>query len=118
MSKRDAKVTLREMLDFIEQAREISSGKRFEDLTVDVAFTRAAERLIELLGEAANRIPEELRSTAPAVPWASIIGMRNRLIHGYHAVDYQVVWNVLQNDLEPLERGVNELLRRLESGGL
>lgn len=39
MSKRDAKVTLREMLDFIEQAREISSGKRFEDLTVDVAFT-------------------------------------------------------------------------------
>jgi uncharacterized protein with HEPN domain len=87
MSRHDPKVTLREMPDFIAEARALLPGGKLVDLGSDMVFTRSAERLIELLGEAANRLPHELRAAARDVPWESIIGMRNRLIHGYNTVD-------------------------------
>lgn len=115
MSRHDPKVTLCEMLDFIAEARALLPGRKPNDLGSDMVFTRSAERLIELLGEAANRLPHELRAAAPDVPWGSIIAMRNRLIHGYNTVDYEVVWDTLQNHLESLEQGITDLLQKLES---
>ncbi|NJK93002.1 MAG: DUF86 domain-containing protein [Blastochloris sp.] len=61
-------------------------------------------RHIEIIGEAASRLSEETRSRQPEVPWRSLVGMRNLLIHGYFDVDWDQVWNVIAKDIGPLER--------------
>lgn len=70
-------------------------------------------RCIEIIGEAANHIDEEIVEANPDVPWPSIIGMRNNLIHGYNEVDYTFVWAVVENDLFRLEENAKAILREL-----
>jgi uncharacterized protein with HEPN domain len=68
----------------------------------------ALVRLLEVIGEAATRVPEEVQQHYRDIPWASIIGLRNRLIHGYDAVDLDIVWAILIGDLP-------ELITRLDT---
>ncbi|MGH9630217.1 MAG: HepT-like ribonuclease domain-containing protein, partial [Bryobacteraceae bacterium] len=65
---------------------------------------------IEIIGEAASRISAETRAQRPDIPWAAIVGMRNRLIHAYAEIDLEVVWSAVDNDLPRLMRIVEELL--------
>jgi uncharacterized protein with HEPN domain len=71
----------------------------------------AAVRLLEIVGEAASQVPQGERSRLPSVPWREAIGMRNRLIHAYTAVDHDVVWEVVADDLPVLIATLNEALR-------
>ncbi len=59
-------------------------------------------RLVEIVGEAASRVSVDGRAAVPQIPWKEIVGMRNRLTHGYDAVDLDILWNVIQDDLPPL----------------
>ena len=70
-------------------------------------------RCIEIIGEAANRIDEEIIKSHPDVPWPSIIGMRNNLIHGYNEVNYTFVWAVVENDLSNLDEKARAILKGL-----
>ena len=78
----------------------------------DVVLAAALERFVEIIGEAAGRVSDERKLAAPNIPWRQIVGMRNRLIHGYGAVDRDVLWNVVHDDLpgliEKLHRGLGE----------
>jgi len=58
--------------------------------------------LLEILGEAANRIPREEQARYPEIPWPQIIGLRNRLIHGYDSIDFDIMWQIVTIDLPPL----------------
>ncbi len=78
----------------------------------DGMMKRAFTRSLEIIGEAAKHIPEEIRQKAPAVEWRVIGRMRDRLTHAYFGVDYRVVWEVLQNDVPVLDRDVRQLLIR------
>jgi uncharacterized protein with HEPN domain len=62
----------------------------------------ALVRLMEVVGEAATQIPEEFRARYPEVPWRDVADLRNRLIHGYDAVDFDILWAIIQRDLPPL----------------
>ncbi len=70
----------------------------------------AATRLVEIVGEAAAKISPEIQAKYPSIPWSQIIGMRNRLIHGYDAVDLDVLWDTLEVDLPSLIAELNKIL--------
>lgn len=79
-------------------------GRTRADLDGDRQLNLSLVRLLEIVGEAANRVPRDVQAHYKDVPWPAIIGLRNRLIHGYDAVDLEVVWHIVREDLEPLIR--------------
>ena len=68
------------------------------DLDADRLLALALVRLLEIIGEAAARVPAEERARRPGVPWSSIVSLRNRLIHGYDDIDHDIVWKVVTTD--------------------
>jgi uncharacterized protein with HEPN domain len=111
MSTSDVLTTLHELRDFAQEAAEIATGRTRADLDQDRGFRRHAERIVELIGEAANRLPEDVQAQYPAVPWRQIIGMRNWLAHGYDGVDYEIVWDVLATHAPALVKEVEAILK-------
>ena len=67
-------------------------------MTAQLALTQ----LIEIVGEAAHRISAETQQTHPEIPWAQIVGMHNRLIHGYDVIDWNLLWDTITHELPPL----------------
>jgi uncharacterized protein with HEPN domain len=91
MSARDPQATLRQIQDAAQRLQMICADKTLETLMADWQATAALERFLEILGEGVKRLPIELRSRYPSVPWKEIAGTRDHLSHGYDDVDYQVL---------------------------
>lgn len=89
-------------------------GRSRGDLDTDRLLALALVRLLEITGEAAGRFPAEEQTRRPGIPWPSIVGLRNRLIHGYDNIDYDIVWQIVTTDLPPL---ASELTRSLPDHG-
>jgi uncharacterized protein with HEPN domain len=102
MSQHDDHVRLRHMLDSGQEALDLIRGKQRVDLKSDHVLELALTRLLEIIGEAANRVSAETQQRYPQIPWRAIIGLRNRLIHGYDAVDLDILWDIVQYDLPHL----------------
>ena len=88
---RTVKDFLLDMLNAIEEVEEFTKGLTFEDFVKDRRTINAVIRSLEVLGEAARRIPEEMRTRYSVIPWRGITGMRDKLIHSYNGVDFTVV---------------------------
>ncbi len=102
---------LHDMLDFLRRVVRRAEGKRFEDLADDeYALGDLLVRPLEVVGEAANHVSAECRSQHPEIEWARIVGLRNRLIHGYTDVDWQVVWKIATVDVPVLIKQVELIL--------
>src|SRR4030042_3664678 len=110
MSKRDPEVALRQILAYARETVEISKSKSRQDLDHDRLLNLALTRLLEMLGEAANRVPEEVRAQHPDLPWLQMIAARNRLIHGYDSVDFDILWAMVKKDLPGLIVQMEEIL--------
>ena len=110
MSKHDPRVTLLQLYDFTKEGIDLANQGSLTRLDLDRAYLRAAERIIYLIGEAASRLPEELRSAHREIPWAQIIGMRMRLAHGYESISKQILWGALNDDLVVLAKSIEPLL--------
>jgi uncharacterized protein with HEPN domain len=111
MSKHDIDVILNQIRSHAKEAVEISRSKNREDLDSDRLLNLALTRLLEIIGEAANRIPDSYQDEHPEIPWIQIIGARNRLIHGYDNIDFDILWNIIQQDLPPLINLLDKLLQ-------
>ncbi len=102
MPQHDPQTRLRHMLQYARQAVALMHGKFRSDVDTDRALGLATLRCVEIIGEAASCIPILFRQQHPQIPWAQIIGTRNRLIHGYDLVDYDIIWSTETDDLPSL----------------
>jgi uncharacterized protein with HEPN domain len=101
MSNEDM-VRLKHMLDAAKKAIEFTKSSKRSDLESDEQLSLAVVRLLEVLGEAAKNVSEEVRQGYPEIPWRQIGGTRDRLIHGYFDVDLDIVWQIVSVDLPEL----------------
>ena len=108
--RKDDLVRLRHMLDAAREAQEFARGRQRSDLNSDRMLTLCLVKCIEIIGEAAAKVSEETRAECPSLPWADVIGMRNRLIHGYFDIDLDRVWDTIKDDLPPLVAGVEKFV--------
>lgn len=90
------------MQEAITLALNMASGRSRQDLTSDLMLAMALTRCLEVLGEAASKLSDELRLRFPSIPCAKMISMRNRLIHAYFDVDLDIVWTTVSEDLPSL----------------
>ncbi len=89
----------RDMLKSAEKAIEFVDGMDFEQFAKDEKTIYAVVRALEIIGEAARKIPEDMRKAYPDIPWREIAGTRDKLIHEYFGVNLSVVWRTVQDDL-------------------
>lgn len=94
---RDYKLYLSDILDAMDSIERFVEGMGFEEFKRDDRTVSAVVRKFEIIGEASKNIPEEMRRNYPEIPWKEMSGMRNRLIHVYFKVDYNLVWTTIKD---------------------
>lgn len=103
-------VRLEHMLAAAIDAVSFAAGPSRDDLTNNRMLVLSLVKSIEIIGEAANRVSEQTRHSVDALPWADIIGMRNRLIHVYYDVNLDILWQTVVEDLPPLVAEIERTL--------
>lgn len=101
---------LRHILDEAHYLAETSEGLSEERFQNDETLKRAFVRSLEIIGEATKNLSDDLRARHPDVEWRAMAGMRDRLIHGYFGVDYEIVWDVVERKIPELIRAVEAIL--------
>jgi uncharacterized protein with HEPN domain len=111
---RDPKERLRDMLEAIAAIeRHVTVERTAFDR--DELLQSWFLRHLQIIGEAARRLPDAVRSLAPAIPWPQIIGMRNVLVHGYFDIDQDIVWGAVVRDVPAIKPAIQRLLEDLEA---
>jgi len=102
MTRRSDRVHIVDMLVHAAKAVEMAGVVDRVEFERNEMMQLAVTRLLEIVGEAANRVSEAFRKRHPGIPWHQMIGTRNRLAHGYDDIDLEIVWDIVRNDLPPL----------------
>ncbi|MGB9594862.1 MAG: DUF86 domain-containing protein [Candidatus Poribacteria bacterium] len=100
--KRDDLIRLKHMLESAYYARKFIVGRKRSDLDNDRMLLNSLVRELEIIGEAASRISEETKIYIPTIPWKIIINMRNHLIHAYHDLNLDIIWDTIEINLPEL----------------
>jgi uncharacterized protein with HEPN domain len=98
------------MLDHAMEAVDLISGKDRTELQHNRVLELALIRLVEIVGEASAKVSSETQAKYTSIPWPQVIGMRNRLIHGYDSVDLDILWDTIEIDLPPLIAELEKIL--------
>jgi len=105
---------MRHMLDHAREASTLIAGRTRADLDTDRQLQLSVVRLIEIVGEAANHVSREEQQTRPAVAWREAVTARNRVIHGYDAIDLDIVWEIAAHDFPALAAELETILAESE----
>jgi uncharacterized protein with HEPN domain len=113
LTQRAARLYLADMVQACEDVTEAVAGISVEAFIADKLRHKAVIRDLEVLGEAASQLPQEVRALAPTVPWRRIVGMRNKLIHGYSGLDLGIVHRAATVEIPALLPELKRMLRVL-----
>src|SRR5665213_2859074 len=112
MSAPDAELTLQQIIEVCEKAIEFRNSVKWKEFRDDWRKQMLGERLVEVLGEAVKRLPDDLRNRHSQLPWKKIAGTRDYIAHGYDSVDYDVIWGVLDVEAGRLRESVQAILAK------
>ena len=108
---------LQDMRDNARKAIDFSAGLNFQDFSRDEKTIYAVIRAVEVVGEAAANIPEDIRSQYAEIPWREIKGMRNKLVHQYFGINMEVVWQTIQEDLPMIINMIDTVIEQAKGKG-
>jgi uncharacterized protein with HEPN domain len=113
MSKRTDREFLSDILEAIRRIQAYTAEMMFETFLRDTKTQDAVVRNLEIIGEATKRLSDEVRTRYPAIPWRSMAGVRDRLIHDYFGISLDVVWEIVSVELGEVALQVEDILREL-----
>lgn len=108
--KKDPLVHIDDIYDSIKAIQQYTLGLSKADFMVSYEKQDAVVRRLELIGEAANRLPDDFRRQYPEIPWSGIVGLRNVLIHEYDSIDLERVWETIVKNIPELENQIRQIL--------
>jgi uncharacterized protein with HEPN domain len=109
MSKGDAKLPIADILEAIAKIKLYTQSHTFETFIIDSKTIDAVIRNFEVIGEAANRLPENFKDNHPQIEWFRIRGFRNRIVHDYMGIDYNIIWTIIENNLDQLDSDLQKI---------
>ena len=112
--KREYGDYIQDIIDPIKETEEFTKELLFNDFKGDKKTVNAVIRSLEIMGEAAKKIPDELRKKYSGIPWKEMAGIRDKLIHEYHGVDLEIIWKVVKEELPPVKPHILKLLKEFE----
>ena len=108
--KRDYRDYLQDILRYAEIGERITVGIDFETFCSNYEKALSAVQVLEIIGEASKKLPLSLKNRYPEVPWSEMAATRDKLIHAYHLVDFEVVWRTLKEDIPQLKKSIAKIL--------
>lgn len=107
---RDYRTSFEDMLYSLSRIRTLTSGMPYSEFSKEVTIQEAVIRNLEIIGEAAKNVPEEVRFRYPRIDWARMAGLRDILIHQYFGIDLEIIWDIINSKLPGLEDQMRQIL--------
>ena len=114
MKTRDYRDYLQDILDAVNDIESFVESMTYEEFIKDRKTLNAVVRSIEIIGEASKNIPEAMKAKYKELPWKQMTGMRDKLIHAYFGVDVETLWKAVKDDIPPLKKAIQKMLKDLE----
>ncbi|SDS36912.1 Uncharacterized conserved protein, contains HEPN domain [Mucilaginibacter mallensis] len=114
MSNRQPKLLLEDILESAEKINAYTLNLTYEEFIADSKTIDAVVRNFEIIGEAANRLPDELKENHTEIDWFKIRGLRNRIVHNYFGIDHKIIWSTKETYLLQLITQIKQLLNKYE----
>jgi len=107
--KRKSSLYIKDLLEAMEKIEEFTQGMSFEDFIQDDKTSRAVVRKLEIIGEAVKQLPKEVRDRFEEIPWSSLAKTRDKIIHFYHGMDYEIIWRIIKEELPLLKSSFEKI---------
>ena len=111
---RDPTLYLKDILEAMDAIERFVEGMEFEDFKMDDKTSSAVIRKFEIIGEATKNVPETIKQKYPIIPWREMAGMRDKLIHFYFGIKYDLVWHTIKDVIPEVKSFIHKILEDFE----
>lgn len=116
MSKRSIDLLLNDICQALDRIEQYINNLSFDAFSDDQKSVDAVTRNLEIIGEAANRLPDEFKERYSQIEWYKVVGLRHRIVHEYFGIDLEIIWQILHKDLPELKRKLVQIMKHEGAG--